>query len=102
MKRRVPSVYALSSKAMRIGWDAQQVIGLRMMKAAMGGPDAAKEAELMVAEKTAAAFEAQTTILTAMMTGAGAFAPARTLARPLTCSLALARARARARARAHT
>lgn len=79
MTRRAPSIYALSAKAMQMGWDAHQVIGLRMLKAAMGGPEAQKEAELMVAEKAAAAVEAQSAILTAMMTGAGAFAPARTL-----------------------
>jgi hypothetical protein len=35
--------------------ESQQVIGLRLMKLAMGGPKAKAEATLMVAEKVAAA-----------------------------------------------
>ncbi len=38
--------------------ESQQVIGLRMMKAALGGPKAQAEASLMVTEKIAAASHA--------------------------------------------
>jgi hypothetical protein len=51
-----------------------------MMKFAAGGPAAAAEAQLMVAEKLRAATETQTQVLTSLLTGRGHLAPARTVA----------------------
>ena len=43
----------------RLGMESWMVIGLRMAKLAAGGPAATLEAQRMVAEKSAAAVEAQ-------------------------------------------
>lgn len=56
--------------AMRFSADVQRVIPLRMMRLAAGGPRAAKEAQRMVAEKVAAAGEAQGAAFLALATGA--------------------------------
>ena len=56
--------------AMRFGADVQRVVALRMMRMAAGGPPAAKEARRMVAEKIAAAGEAQGAVFFALATGA--------------------------------
>ena len=79
MKRRQPSLYSLSMSAMQLGLEAQQVIGLRMAKAALGGAAAEKEAALMVSEKTEAALQAQALFATSWISGAGHLAPARAL-----------------------
>jgi hypothetical protein len=49
---------ALSYETARLGWEAQNVIMLRMMRLAMGGAPARKEANRMVQEKIAATGEA--------------------------------------------
>jgi hypothetical protein len=54
----------------RLGAEAWMVIGLRMAKLSAGGPAAALEAQRMVAEKSAAAMEAQVAVAMALMTGA--------------------------------
>ena len=79
MKRRQPNIFTLSTSALQLGLEAQQVIGLRMAKAALGGPAAQEEAALMVTEKAEAAMEAHAVFATAWMTGAGPLAPSRTL-----------------------
>ncbi len=79
MKRRTPNLFSLSASAFQMGLEAQQVIGLRMAKAALGGPAAHDEAALMVSEKTGALLEAQTAMFGAMMSGAGHLGPARAL-----------------------
>jgi hypothetical protein len=56
--------------ALRFGADIQRVIALRMIKLAAGGPDASKEARLMVAEKVATFGEAQGAAFVALATGA--------------------------------
>jgi len=56
--------------AMRFGADIQRVVALRMMRMAAGGPQASKEAHRMVAEKVAAAGEAQMAAFLALATGA--------------------------------
>jgi len=56
--------------AMRFSADVQSVIGLRLMRIAAGGPGAAQEAHLMVAEKIAAAGEAHGAAFIALATGA--------------------------------
>ena len=43
----------------QFGFDVWTVMGLRMAKIAIGGPAATLEAQQMIAEKTAAAVEAQ-------------------------------------------
>lgn len=56
--------------AMRFGADVQRVMTLRMMRIVAGGPRGSKEAYRMVAEKVAAAGEAQGAALLALATGA--------------------------------
>jgi hypothetical protein len=51
---------AISWEAARLGWEAQSVIMLRMMKLAMGGAPSRVEAHRMVQEKIAAVEEAVT------------------------------------------
>ncbi len=72
--------FSLSMDAMRLGFEAQSVIGLRMAKAAWGGAAARDEAELMVAEKTQAAVDAQFILAKSVMTGEGHLGPARAMA----------------------
>jgi hypothetical protein len=55
--------------AARFAADSQQVIALRMMRLAGGGPLAATEANRMVAEKIAAFGEAQGAMLVSLATG---------------------------------
>lgn len=47
-----------------LGMESASVIGLRTMKLAQGGPAAEREAELMVAEKMATAFDVQVKLMT--------------------------------------
>jgi hypothetical protein len=62
---------ALASQAALVGWEAQQVIALRLMRIAAGGSRGRDEAERMVTEKVAALAEAQA-VVTASAAGAGA------------------------------
>lgn len=55
--------------ATMLALEAQQVIALRMMRMALGGPKAASEAHLMIAEKVAAANRAATLSAAAALTG---------------------------------
>jgi hypothetical protein len=54
----------------QFGLDAWTVMGLRMAKIAAGGPAAALEAQQMIAEKAAAAAEAQFAMSLALVKGA--------------------------------
>lgn len=63
-----------------MGVEAQQVIALRMWKAAMGGAAAVGEAERMVTEKAQAAFDAQRIIASSAMAGAPHLAAERAVA----------------------
>ncbi len=56
-------------EAARFGADSNNVIAMRMMKLASGGPQASKEATRMISEKVAAFNEAQGALLTALVTG---------------------------------
>ncbi|MEO8811645.1 MAG: hypothetical protein ABI376_01880, partial [Caulobacteraceae bacterium] len=67
--------FDISMDMARLGLESQSVIGLRMAKAAWGGPAARKEAELMISEKTQAAIEAQGLFATSLMSGKGHLAP---------------------------
>ena len=70
----------LWSDSAMIGLEAQQVIALRMWKAAMGGAAAVGEAERMVTEKAQTAFDAQRILATSAMTGAPHLGPERAMA----------------------
>lgn len=56
------------------------VVGLRMLKAAQGGPTWPAEARLMVREKAKAAMDAHTLLVTSVLTGTGSSAAPRALA----------------------
>jgi hypothetical protein len=56
-------------EAARFGYDAQRVIGLRMMRMAAGGTDASSEARMMVSEKLSALADAQLAIALALVSG---------------------------------
>ncbi len=72
--------FTLGMDAMRLGMEAQSVIGLRMAKAASGGTAAQDEAQLMVSEKAKAAVDAQMVLAKAVMSGEGHLGPARAMA----------------------
>lgn len=48
---------------MMLGFEANRVVGLRVMKIALGGTGARREATLMVTEKIEAALEANTRLM---------------------------------------
>ena len=77
--RRIPW-FSLTVDAMRLGMEAQSVIGLRMAKAAWGGTAAQDEAERMVCEKAKAAVDAQMVFATSLLSGQGHLGPARAMA----------------------
>lgn len=60
---------AVTFKAMRLGFDAQNIIALRMMRFAAGGVRGQNEARRMVTEKIAAVVEAQTRAVSSIITG---------------------------------
>ena len=55
----------------QMGWDANVVVALRLMRLASGGTLAQREAQRMIAEKAAAAGEAQTVAAAQMLSGRG-------------------------------
>jgi hypothetical protein len=59
----------LSLETMQLGFDAQRVIALRMMRFAAGGAAGQNESYRMVAEKIAAVGEAQTVAAVAIAAG---------------------------------
>jgi len=59
----------LTFKTMQLGFEAQNVIALRMMRFAAGGPRGQVEARRMVDEKIAAAVQAQFTTVSGIITG---------------------------------
>ena len=61
---------SLTLRGAWLAMEAQQVIALRMMKLAMGGPAAKREARPMVAEKAGAATKASAIVAKAAMRGA--------------------------------
>jgi hypothetical protein len=56
--------FDLTMRTTLLAFEAQRVIGLRVMKMAAGGPAAGREAERMVAEKGEAMAEAATILAT--------------------------------------
>jgi hypothetical protein len=61
--------FALSSQAALLGWEAQGVIALRLMRMAQGGALSRSEANRMMTEKVAALAEAQTSATAAAIMG---------------------------------
>lgn len=61
--------FALSAQAARLGWEAQGVMALRLMRLAQGGPRGQAEAQRMVTEKVAALTEAQAAVTAAAVMG---------------------------------
>jgi hypothetical protein len=68
---------ALSFQAARLGWEAQNVMALRLMRLAGGGTAGQSEAHLMVTEKVAALTEAHTVATTVAIMGGNAPAVAK-------------------------
>ena len=60
---------ALSLQTARLGWEAQSVIALRLMRMATQNPGNQTEARRMVTEKVAALGEAQAVAATAVIKG---------------------------------
>jgi hypothetical protein len=60
---------ALSSQAVLLGWEAQRVIALRLMRLAAGGVRGQAEAQRMVTEKLAAAAEVQAAAVSGAIAG---------------------------------
>jgi len=67
----------LAADSLRLSFEAQDVIGLRMAKAASGDFDAGQEAFLMVAEKGQAVWDATFLVTRSVIAGEGHLAPAR-------------------------
>ena len=57
-------------RAAQVGWDAN-VVAMRLMRLAVGGALAQREAQRMVAEKVTAIAEAQAAAVTKMIMGGG-------------------------------
>ena len=60
-------------ESVRFAREVQSVISMRLLRIAQGGPDAAVEANLMVAEKLDALADAEVAILRALSDGEGIF-----------------------------
>ncbi|HXU99601.1 MAG TPA: hypothetical protein VG166_03785 [Caulobacteraceae bacterium] len=71
--------FSFAADSIRLGIEAQDVIGLRLIKAAWGDFDAGEEAVRMVAEKALAAWDAHCLITQSLIAGEGHLAPARAL-----------------------
>jgi hypothetical protein len=63
------SWFELSAQAMMLGFEAQQVVGLRLIRLAAGGTAGQAEAQRMVTEKLAALAEVQTAAITTAIEG---------------------------------
>jgi hypothetical protein len=72
-----PWTYSLN--LMRLGIEAQQVIGLRMLRLARGGALAQREARRMILEKSAALMASQLAVAAALAGGRSHNAAARAL-----------------------
>jgi hypothetical protein len=68
---------ALSLQTARLGWEAQSVIALRLMRTAAQSPGNQTEARRMVTEKVAALGEAQAAAATAVIRGRKSHLPPR-------------------------
>jgi hypothetical protein len=61
--------FSLTFKTMQLGFEAQNVIALRMLKLAAGGATASTEAHRMIADKIAAGIEAQAIAVSSFASG---------------------------------
>ena len=64
----------------KLSSEAQEVIGLRMTRLALGGGHAQIEAQRMISEKLVTMVEAQISLITDIATGRADLAPARAIA----------------------
>ena len=67
----MPNLWDAYIRAAQIGWDTNAVVAKRLMRLAVGGALAQREAQRMVAEKVAAIAEAQAAATTKMMMRGG-------------------------------
>jgi len=58
-------------RATQVGWDANVVVAMRLMRLTVGGALAQREAQRMVSEKVTAIAEAQWAAVTKMIMGGG-------------------------------
>ena len=58
-------------RAAQVGWDSNVVVAMRLMRLAVGGALAQREAQRMVAEKVTVLAEAQMAAAAKMITGRG-------------------------------
>jgi hypothetical protein len=72
---------ALSFQAARLGWEAQNVMALRLMRFAGGGAAGQSEAHRMVSEKVAALTEAHAAAMTVAIKGGNVPAMAKKIMR---------------------
>src|SRR5262249_1563949 len=70
-RRIVLNLWHAYIRAAQVGWDANLVVAMRLMRLAVGGALAQREAQRMVAEKVAAIAEAQAAAITKMIMGGG-------------------------------
>ena len=70
----------LSRDTIMLGLEAQSVIGLRLIKAAMGGEAAQREVALMVTEKAQAIVDAQLVLAESALAGQPHLGPGRAVA----------------------
>jgi hypothetical protein len=61
--------FSLALKTIQLGYEAQSVIALRMMRFAAGGATAQTEARRMIADKVAAGIEAQVVAASSVASG---------------------------------
>ena len=71
---------SLSMNAWRLGLESQAVISLRLLKAAGGGAGAAREAEIILAEKVAATLALPGQVMGAGLDLIGPAAPSKAIA----------------------
>ena len=61
--------FSVILKSIQLGFESQNVIALRMMRLAVGGPTAQAEARHMIADKIAAGVEAQAVAASGVASG---------------------------------
>jgi hypothetical protein len=76
-KRKSHRILALD--AALLGWEAQWVIGLRLLKLAAGGAAGNRECQRMISEKVLSAFEVNTRMASDVLLGRGSSATHRVL-----------------------
>jgi hypothetical protein len=80
MKPRLNPILDFAFSTARLGVEASEVIGLRVIQAAFGGVATHAEAQLMITEKAQAALDAQFLIAGSVMAGEAHLAPSRAVA----------------------